>query len=661
MDENPIKSLDTQIASKINDVRQSILSSYKTTPNNLGVNATKVTALSYRMPQEDLPEMPQICNNSDIDWLNSDNNLDVNKNIKSLSLDPIIKRLLQEKQNILRDIEGWVASQASDGARQSILANSIVKWVKLAISYMRCGVKLVNKIVKLINDLLTAIITLIQEITALIASTERAIASLQRQMNNLKSELEKEGVRLAIIAAMNFLQDEIALYNEIGAMRKELLTLKAACSISHMKGQFESSLNQMLSLLHSFEHKVNTKLRLQRFLVQLQSAQVRLEETLVQANNIDLTFPMNPGGTNPGGLYNFSVTNDPDLFEDYDSLTNNNLLARLDKTATDTNAYGLSSLNWGTIFSSSETGLIVFSSNTFGAFQVGVAHNMQQLCPNSSFALRLSLNGGAWVIETKISGHVSEQDDPTVSNYSTKQGIFTSVPAAPNISLELNVTFDDFIRASNRPNWVNNYSHYIDPYTGSIIAIPTTSTSFILVPGSIPSSPAPLETASDLTITQANWINYSQNIKRFYNQTEIDVAENSYSQICRTLGISPHLFVNPFNDPTNGLYNPSSPKASWDALPISLPSRTILLDADAPSTDVSIIRFKMPYDNQLKASLIGKKPFSGLQIFVNSIEFQINSMYFFTTNIPHFYASNGTVVSFGLKADWGFAPLSQLS
>ena len=48
-----------------------------------------------------------------------------------------MKRLIQEKNDILRAIEGWVASQANDGARQPILAISITSWVNKAIGYMR--------------------------------------------------------------------------------------------------------------------------------------------------------------------------------------------------------------------------------------------------------------------------------------------------------------------------------------------------------------------------------------------------------------------------------------------------------------------------------------------------------------------------------------------
>ena len=181
----PVQSLDTQIAVESNDVEASIRSHYGTQPNNLDVNATSIKSLSYRMPQNKLQMPSKVCTQS-IDFLDTYNDLNVEKNIKSFSLDPIMKRLIQEKNNIMRDIEGWIASQANDGARQPILATTIVKWTQKAIGYMRCGVMIIKKITNLINDITNAITGLINAITSTIASNLLAIKRLQNQMHNLK-------------------------------------------------------------------------------------------------------------------------------------------------------------------------------------------------------------------------------------------------------------------------------------------------------------------------------------------------------------------------------------------------------------------------------------------------------------------------------------------
>ena len=187
MVDGPIGSLDQQIASAGNDITKAIQSHYGTQPNNISPITNPTALLSYRYPANKV-QMPSKACNLDIDFLNSYNDLNLDKSIKSMSLDPIMKRLIQEKNDILRAIEGWVASQANDGARQPILATTILKWIKKAVEFMRCGMVLLRQINQLITGTIQAILSLIASIETQIASDLNAILILQNQMAHLGKE-----------------------------------------------------------------------------------------------------------------------------------------------------------------------------------------------------------------------------------------------------------------------------------------------------------------------------------------------------------------------------------------------------------------------------------------------------------------------------------------
>jgi hypothetical protein len=718
----PVQSLDTQIASTFNDVERSIQSHYSTTPNNLGINATKTTALSYRMPQSQVKMPSAVCT---IDFLSSANDLNLDKNIKSLSFDPIIKRLVQEKNNIMRDIEGWIACQANDGARQPILATTIIEWTQKAIGYIRCGTQLIKSVTTLINSLVTDITNLINSVTLMINSDLMAIKTLQNQMATMQSQLKKEGLTLITIASINFLQDELALYNEIGAATAELKTLKASISIQHLKGQIESAIDQFLSVIGSFNQKMGSIQRHQTLVISLNSAIVNLNQSLSSVNSIDLSISSNPGGINPGALNDFTVTNNTGLFTDFDGLTTSTYLAEWDNDIhpnfdpTTTLWKG----GWSNIFTSNEVGNLVFANNNFGAFELCASLNMQSICPASSISARMIINGGQWVLQTSIHGYSYEDDDPTETNYSTKFGIFTSVPSAPapGVSIggiyypskDYTCTFTDFINAANVANFVSGPGfptitpQYIDPTNPDQGPVNfNTSVNLIIVPGS-PSIAYTIDTVTGaVQFSLIDWMAIAPSMRRFASQNEIALAENQYSTILQALGISPQLFVNPYsqvgnplyntkNDPNSSIYNPATdtytlkipgthldpitlimvPNEPYDPsdpyslisdLPVSLPSKTVVFDNVLQPLDYNIVHYKMPTDTQLTDALINKKPFPGMTIYCNSIDFQITARALNPTSTPRFHTSGDEtydqfIVPFGLQADWGFAPTAQLS
>ena len=78
------------------------------------------------------------------------------------------------------------------------------------------------------------------------------------------------------------------------------------------------------------------------------------------------------------------------------------------------------------------------------------------------------------------------------------------------------------------------------------------------------------------------------------------------------------------------------------------------------------LTFRMPFDTQLPTHLLGSKPFPGMQIYTTSLVLEMSRQSLASINMPYFLPSNNVindehVVSFGLKADWGFAPIAQLS
>ena len=717
--QTPVQALDKQISTIGNDVVASIQAHYGTKPNNLDVNAPATTALSLRMPASAIPMPSKACKNLDIDFLNSYNDLNVNKNITALSLDPIVKRLIQEKNSILRSIEGWIASQANDGARQPILAKTIVEWTKKAIGYMRCGILIVKQIVTLIQSTVAAITSLINSINQMIASDIAAVADLKNLMNSFSKELlKKEGMKLVTIAAINFLQDDIALYNEMGALRKELLSAKAALSKSHLFGQLESSLDMFRTLCDAFEHRVNNMQRAKGLITNLEAAIVSLNQSLKEVQGLDFSIPANPGGVNPGALSNFSVTNYNNLFDTYDGLTNATMLALWDKELKSPSSPNLVA-HWANIFTSNESGYITFDVNNFGVFEVGVALNMQEICPQASISVRLVINGGDWIIQTTIlglpavDGKPQEQDNSSIIDYATRDGVFTKVPSAPTPYNKLSSgyifkdtvtsTFTDFIQSANllahlsgpplpaNPQYVDptvlvgtttapfgSTSDYPSPVVEQNVLNLTTNPIFILT-NDCPIIHYTLTTINGIpnviTIAPADWEMVASVMKRFPTQEEINLRENSYSTILENLGVNPKLFINPYADGSNPLYNPiNDPKStSYDStnsnslitsLVVSLPSTHSILNPSISTVgDIGTISYAMPQDNQLAAALLGKKPYGGMQIFTNSLNFQISRDAPVVTNVPYFTeaaisGTTGHMVEFGLQADWGFAPVT---
>ena len=661
MTDGPIKTLDQQIASAGNSITEAIKRNYGTEPNDISVITNPTTLLSRRFPAASIKPPAKPCK-LDVDFLNTDNDLNLSKEIKSLSLDPIMKRLIQEKNNILRAIEGWVASQANDGARQPLLAKTIVDWIKKAVGYMRCGMQILRQINQLISGLMEAINGLIGSIMDQIASDIRAIEAMKKQIANLKNEMEREGIKLVMLAALNFLQDEIALANELMAVRTELMQMKSIYSKNHLHAMKEAYINSFLALIESFSRLVARKQRNQNTVTQLQAALVTLQTTLDNANAVDLSIPMDPGGINPGALNNYTITNDPDLFPDYDALTKVSDLGKWDTLLSDVEVtpHG-SSTGWSDIFSSTEPGFITFAANNYGAFQIGLGFDTPAKCPGSSITARLVINGGDWIIQSIATGSVGrDKDDTTKLDYATKNGVFIKVPHAPNTTTRMKVPFEEFVKCYNRPSYFNGVSSVPDPLNpGHTIVVPSLS---ILTEGGTkqPDYILDLETTTDFrvhevimlmgsinwsTLTADQWIELHGKIYRFPSQQEILVLEDNYTTILQTLNTSPTLYKNP------------TPGATEQTLHFPVPSASHVL---------SVLQFAMPDDTQLAKTLLGKKPFGGIQIYTNSLNFQLCRQSPDYHNLPRFTTSIDStldqyVVRFGLKADWGFAPNSLLS
>ena len=256
----------------------------------------------------------------------------------------------------------------------------------------------------------------------------------------------------------------------------------------------------------------------------------------------------------------------------------------------------------------------------------------------SAIVVRLVLNGGDWIIEAIITGEITrDKDDLTNKNYATKNGIFTAVPTAPNVNMKMKATFDEIIRAANRPSELESLSSIADPFNpGQMISVPDRDLKYVLkntLPSGLPWT----------TMSESAWYDINSRIYRFPLQEEVDFYEQQYTTILQTLNITPKLY------------------ASNSSAYLSLP---IYHDV-ATNTD-TIINFRMPNDTQLSKALLGKRPFGGIKIFTNSINFQLSRQATDSRNIPYFVYQNDPirdehVVNFGLKADWGFAPISLMS
>lgn len=679
MVDGPLKSLDQQIASAGNSVREAIQNHYGDKPNDLEIITSSTTLLSRRYPANAI-EMPKKGCNLGIDFLDTSSDFNLDKQIKSMSLDPIIRRLIQEKNAILRSIEGWVASQANDGARQPLLAKTIVTWIKKAIGFMRCGMQLIRQINQLITGTIQAILSVIGSIEDQIASDLRAIAALQEQFSNLDEKMKAYGMKLAGIAAINFLQDYLALYNELVSIEKELKAMKAQYSKDHLSAMRVTLINSFLALIEDFNRLVNKVNKNKATVVKLRASIVSLQKSLDDANNIDLSIPMNPGGVNPGALSNYTVTNTPALFPDYDSLTKNTDINTWNKAEIIAMPPGFVA-NWTDIFSSNEAGYLVVGSNNYGLFQIGLETTTQIKCPGSAIMVRLVVNGGDWIVEAITTGDIhKDHDDPSIENYTTKNGVFTKVPEAPNERMRIKSNFDEFIRAINRPATLVTGQFILDPYfvpdperplyTGQIV-IPEKDSNYVLS-----ATVSPGYTWTALTLNE--WLEINSNLFRYPTQDEIDFYENQYSVILQVLNISPDLYVNPYRDQTNPLYNPLfdplspsynihyctpgdplfNPQAVASDLEVNVGTDT--------NGDPIVLHFRMPYDSKLRENLLGKRPFGGISIFTKSINLQIARQSGSIINMP-FFAYTGDsikddhVVNFGFKADWGFAPISLLS
>lgn len=640
---SPIFSLDQQPGSKGNSISEAIRANYGTKPNVFQVITNPTQALSRRSPITELKMPQKICGG--IDFLTATNDLNLDKSIKSLSLDPIIKRLIQEKNDIIRAIEGWVASQCNDGARQPALAVTIVKWIKKAIDYMRCGMQLVRKINELVIGMISSILVLIASIQQMIQDNINAINSLMTQFQQLDEELKKEGITLASTAILNATQDFMALFNEIQSVEQELLALKEVYSKDHLKAMQEMLINSFLGLIDQFKRRVGNGQRLDYTVSQLKDAVVALQATLDSVNALDLSIPVNPGGINAGALSNFSVTNAPVVFPDHDSLTKSTLLEKWDLGKPEQSEFNAYSMPWMDIFKSNESGYLTVSLNTFGLFQVGLDFNTPALCPTGSIVVRMVINGGDWVIQAVTKGRQYEdQDDKSIDEYSTRNGVFTKVPQAPSPADKIRTNFDEFIRAANRPANLITGASIFDPTLGTNVVVPEKDLDYVLVDAiTVPNVTA---------LTLAEWTVINNGLYRWPTQDEIHFFENEYTGILQTLNISPKLYVNPIEFDEN---DPILREQTLD----------IIVYTSVDTGDV-IRSYRMPHDNQLQAALYGKRPFSGISIFTKSISFQICRQAALLTDLPYFTYSGDSnkdahVVNFGLKADWGFAPISLLS
>jgi hypothetical protein len=692
------ESLDSQVASAGNNIVESIQKAYSSNTIDNSVISNPTAALSQRVPQNKI-ELPFKSCNLDIDFLNTYNNLDMSKDIKSLSLDPVMKRLIQEKNDILRAIEGWVASQANDGARQPLLATTITKWIQKAIGYMRCGIMLIQQITELINGWITAILALIDNIEQLIMSDIIAANRLITQMQTIGDQLKNEASVMQAILRIYAYQDFIALYNETLALEKQVNSVKAQFSKDHMKAMQTSLLNSFLCILNMFNRTVNRIQRNKNMQVSLQSAVTNLRTQLAAVKNIDLTIPINPGGINPGALSNFTITNNNGIFTSYDSLTKTTLLNQLNNAK----LLGIHNITeWTTIFTASEAGYITFSANNFGAFQLGATFDMPSLCPGSNITGQLIINGGDWVIQTSVSGKHDEIDDNSITGYATKNGIFTKVPSAPSPIMQMKVAFDDFIRAINRPAILNTYaaSHtlILDPTQPGVVT-PTLSNpngcQMISVPdiyndnGDYYVLQGTLPTLSDPTGYTVDDVSKINQMVRYPTQSEIAFFEAQYTSILQTLNVSVDLY-NP------SIYNFLNTSLNPLASSITIPNTLTKLEAqiyvyilnlnpgilaldlwallntstlhypiyNSGGTDI-VLGFSLPFDTQLQSNLLGSKPFAGLQIYTSALTFEICRYSSDPLNMPYFIDNGGLttdhVVSFGIQADWGFAPIAQLS
>jgi cell division protein ZapA (FtsZ GTPase activity inhibitor) len=679
MVDGPLKSLDQQIASIGNTVTGAIQSHYGDKPNDIEIITNPTQLLSRRYPASEI-EMPKKGCNLGIDFLDTSNDFNLDKQIKSMSLDPIMRRLIQEKNAILRSIEGWVASQANDGARQPLLAKTIVTWIKKAVGFMRCGMQLIRQINQLINGTISAILGVIGSIEDQLASDLRAIAMLQDQFSNLDKKMKAYGMKLLSIAAINFLQDYLALYNELASMEKELKQMKAQYSKSHLNAMKVSLINSFLVLIEDFKRLVGKVQKNKAVVVRLKASIISLQKSLDDANSIDLSIPMNPGGVNPGALSNYTVTNAPAIFADFDSLTKN----------TDINTWNTAEItalppgfiaNWTDIFTSNESGYLVVASNNYGLFQFCLDKTTQITCPGAAIMVRMIINGGDWIIEAISTGDIlKDHDDSSIDNYTTKNGVFIKVPESPNPNMRLKSNFDEFIRANNRPASLVTGQFILDPYfvydpvnplaTG-LRVIPEKDSNYVLS-----ATVTPVSDWTTLTLDQ--WLAINENLYRYPMQDEIDFYENQYNVILQALNINPDLYINPYRDQTNPLYNPLfDPQSPSYNIHYATPGDP-LFDPHSVASDLAIdlgtdihgdpivIHFKMPNDTQLRQNLLGKRPFGGISIFTKSINLQIARQSSSIINMP-FFAFTGDsfkddhVVNFGFKADWGFAPISLLS
>ena len=654
MPDNPVKALDSQIASIGNDTVLAIEAGYSPIPTNLGVNSTTVRGLNYRLPQNKVTMPSKVCT-QDIDFMNSYNDLNLNKRIKDLSLDPLMKRLIQEKNDILRAIEGWVASQANDGARQPLLAKSITSWVNKAIGYMRCGVMLIQKITTLINQMVTAVTSLINSITYMIISDLQAAKELQTMMSTMGKNLEKEGYKLVTIAAINALQDPLALLNEIGATQNELLQLKNQLNLKHLNGMLVSSINQFNAVINSFKQRCTSVQTNRAIVLNLQNSLTNLNLALTNVQNIDLSIPLNPGGVNPGALSDFSMTNAPNLFTTYNGL---NATAKFQDW--DSLINGLNSTSpglWNTVFTSNEEGNLVFAGNSYGVFEVGLGFDTQNKCANSFIKVRLLINGGEWIVETSIIGSKLESDEVGQVEYATKYGVFTTVPAAPNPGDRLIPLFNEVIEAINSPV---SYGATIDNPSGGTMLVPPVSTfpdQYILDDASLTKANAIISAAGKTwsTLDGPTWNAVSGVLLRWPTQNEINIQEANYSNNLQNLGLSPIIWINPYPiaNPTSSHFT-SSNLATDQSLTITPTGTSITL------------QYSMPYDTQLQTHLYGKKPYGGISIYTTSLSLEVFRGAKSLTTFPRLASTandtvdNAHVVSFGLLADWGFAPISKL-
>lgn len=631
-----LKSIDSQIASAGNNIVNAIQAHYGKEPINFNLLNNPTALLSAKFPENKVPATKKPCN-LDIEFLNSYNDLNLSKEISSLSLDPIIKRLIQEKEDIMRAIEGWIACQASDGARQPILAKKIVEWMKKVTRYMKCGSQLVKQINTLVNGWISAVFALIDELESLVYDDILAANAIMSEIETLDKQLKDEGVTLAMTALIYSCKDYIAFYNELDFMYNDLMEVKSQYSKDHLHAMEVSIMNSLLCLLAMFRRTVNRINRHNKLKVKLTTVKASLETTLLNVNNLDLSVTSNPGGTSVGALTNYSFTNDSGLFTDYDYLTHTSVMHKIDEAGV-TQTTSLSLSEWYDIFTCSEEGYITFSGNDFGVFKIGASYEMPKLCPASQISVQLVINGGDWVIQASTKGLTSEDDDPSVNTCATQYGKFVKVPEAPTVGKKVMCHFDELIRAVNRPSELDSLTTLYDPTLGSDISVPDKNSDYV-ISGTLPTLPAGYTWS---TLDEITWASLVGTIFRYLTQDEIDYLEDQYTQILQTLNMAPNLYKD-----ANGL-------------------NQALVSTIYSDSNVTVTRaYRMPNDTQLRSNLLNTRPFSGMQIYTKSLNFRISRQAMLISNIPYFaYSGNSYkdahVIPFGLKADWGFAPSSQM-